>query len=243
MKSTKKTKTTVTLRRGRYGRFQGLIKELGLRRDTYLNNVLPGEVRELGRIDANSREAEEWLCEVFERHSPGGSRQANDLIRVNLNLDSELVSEMNAVCTEKRVPRDIFLEAFLDHATSALDLAADHIANPHANDPLLASRKSHYDDLHYTDKDVEYYRQQQQEDLLVIEAIARLKQTTVGATAEAFARCNPAQKDTLRIHPDVIAEMQAMQGTDEAKIANLDFSDLLDGDDPVDTAPDGGSRR
>jgi hypothetical protein len=73
----------------------------------YLRKQIEREIESLAEVRQNSELAARYLqMTKMERFS--------DRIKVGLKLPSELIERINEVCAEKRVPRDLFIESFLN---------------------------------------------------------------------------------------------------------------------------------
>jgi hypothetical protein len=83
------------------------MKDLKLRRDEYLREKLEQEVETLSQVTPNSEVATRYLqMSKMERFS--------DRVKVGFKLPADLIDRINAVCADKRIPRDLFVESFLD---------------------------------------------------------------------------------------------------------------------------------
>jgi hypothetical protein len=103
----RKTKTTFRVCPKVLSEFQGYMEALGLRRDKYLNRVLPEAIHWLRRANANSPVAEKfWKAMRDVRES--------SLQKVAVLLDSDLLADLNAACADKHIPRDQFFQTFLE---------------------------------------------------------------------------------------------------------------------------------
>jgi antitoxin component of RelBE/YafQ-DinJ toxin-antitoxin module len=136
-------------------RFNSLIEDIGLRRDTYLNRVLPQEVDLLSRLPPHSERATRFskLSErIFEEQKT----------RLSLKLDSALVQRINDVCREKGLVRDAFIETFLSFLVDGTegDSNLDFVPSPLGqiwqliNDPHYENRADNlniYKPLHIED--------------------------------------------------------------------------------------------
>lgn len=87
--------------------FSKYMANMGLRRDTYLNQLFPAEIDRLNKIPPNSARAAKYLRLNWQLSD-------NDKARLGFKLDSPLVHRINETCLEKGVPRDQFIEKFLD---------------------------------------------------------------------------------------------------------------------------------
>ncbi len=106
--SKNKVKTTFHLDRAVYSKFADNIKRLGLRRDLFLNRVLGSEIDELKAAEPNYAKAEKlmkWIRGV----------RRNDYVKVSISLDEKLIDLMNKACAKVRIPRDQFMEHFLEY--------------------------------------------------------------------------------------------------------------------------------
>lgn len=106
MKSEAMKVMTIRLKKGVVVKFDAALKALKLRRDEYLREQLEREIEHLAAVRPNSELATRYLqLSKMERFS--------DRVKVGLKLPAELIERINAVCAEKRVPRDLFIESFL----------------------------------------------------------------------------------------------------------------------------------
>lgn len=103
----KLTKTTFHLDRTIYSKFTDNIKEIGLRRDVYLNRVLEYEIERLMTETPNSVKGERLLKSIRDVHR-------SDWVKVSISLDKDLIDRMNKACAKVRISRDLFLEKFLE---------------------------------------------------------------------------------------------------------------------------------
>ena len=110
-----------------------LLRELGLRRDDYLRTRLPYEVNLLSELSPNPEIALAYLQSRMQR-------QRSPRTKLGLKLPESLVQQINEVCTEKKVPRDFFVETFFRYlaygwpergAQSPLVMAADYLRDPY----------------------------------------------------------------------------------------------------------------
>jgi hypothetical protein len=102
-----KRKLTFTIRTAVLKRFNEAIRAAGLRRDSYLNHVLPDEIDELLPLSPNSERGERQLRDMRRF-------LYQDFSKVNIALEQEVAEKLNEVCREKRIPRDIFIEEFME---------------------------------------------------------------------------------------------------------------------------------
>ena len=145
-------KTTFRIREDYLSIFSSSIKRLGLRRDAYLNHVLREEIHLLKETVGNSERGEALL--KLKGACEGVPRQ-----KVGVTLGEDLIHEINEVCEEKRVPRDLFFEHALKflclgegHVPSSLDIAEDMIQNPREEFRIQASDDfTPYGDLIFSD--------------------------------------------------------------------------------------------
>lgn len=124
---------TVRLRENTVRGFDSKLKDLKLRRDEYLRMQLEREIESLAEISQNSEMAARYLqAKRMDRFS--------DRIKVGIKLPAKLIERIREVCTEKRVQRDMFIEAFLDFlvngwpeegVVSPLDKALEYLNDPY----------------------------------------------------------------------------------------------------------------
>ena len=80
---------------------------IGLRRDTYLAKVLPGELEEVRRQDWENDEAGERYMRTFPTLFGSLWKQ------VSIMLPEEVADEIDAVSATKKIPRDCLLDAIV----------------------------------------------------------------------------------------------------------------------------------
>lgn len=119
---TQKTKITVLINRKTFDSFCATAKELGLRRDAYLNQNLPEEISCLKKAPGGSKRGELVLRTLRSSEK--------DMVRVGITLDSKVAKAMSEVCADKHVLRDHFIEACLATFDNVLGQAAVLILNP-----------------------------------------------------------------------------------------------------------------
>jgi hypothetical protein len=117
-----KTKITVLINKKIFDSFCATVKEVGLRRDAYLNQVLPDEISFLNETPARSKRGELVLRTLRSSEK--------DIVRVGITLDSEVAKRMTRVCADKHVLRDLFMQACLEHLDNVLGQAAVLMTNP-----------------------------------------------------------------------------------------------------------------
>jgi len=135
-----KTKITARLDKEVVTEFNSAIIRLGLRRDTYLNRVLPVEVSYLNNLPVNSVSGELNLR---------NSRSSN-LVKLGISLDTNLVNRVNAACDTKRIPRDVFFEECIRFLTKSLHAVDDALENPRNHWP---DEGAPYRELIWTDEE------------------------------------------------------------------------------------------
>lgn len=118
-----KTRITVRPNAVDWDFFNRIVKSIGLRRDAFLNRVLPEELdlfdKSPGNDDAgetSNREREILLAKFTKQ--------------VSLNLDTNLVERLDQVCRDKRVTRDAFLSVAIKFLSSRLAVPAAVINSP-----------------------------------------------------------------------------------------------------------------
>ena len=137
-KIAQKTKTTFRIDPDIFKEFNDLIKELGLRRDTYLNNVLWGDLYYLNNVPANSSKAGKFYKAIRDIQDPR-------LKRVGITLDNDLIEKINSICKAKRFPRDAFLERFLIYLTTGPDAGEGEGPSPlHRARDLISDPRSEF---------------------------------------------------------------------------------------------------
>jgi len=98
---------TIRLKESVVRGFDTKLKDLKLRRDEYLRMQLEREIESLAKISPNSELSARYLQMTrMERFS--------DRIKVGIKLPFALIERINKVCADKKVPRDLFIETFID---------------------------------------------------------------------------------------------------------------------------------
>jgi len=99
-----KSRTTFYIDPDLLDRLENLLEGSGLSRDALLGKWLPGEIQLLRQMPTNSAKVNRYLK---------GTAWSADFARLNVALETELLTQLNEACKEKGVPRDLFLEAFI----------------------------------------------------------------------------------------------------------------------------------
>ena len=112
-------KTTLTIHESVLADFIQVCKQIGLRRDTYLNHVLPRAISlfESSR-KKNSPEAK-TITKLLHREKGG-------LKKFCVVLDRAVLKDLNTLCVKKSIPRDIFFEEVLKYLVHTLNCSALH---------------------------------------------------------------------------------------------------------------------
>ena len=138
-----KTKITVQIDREIFESFRDAVEELNLRRDAFLNLNLRDEIECLREAPKAGKKGEGLLKALR-------AVKMKDMVAVGIKLDKALAEELVAVCAEKRIQRDVFVEACLPVFTKALQSAATYISSPGNQRP-----ESGYAYLMVSDEEVE----------------------------------------------------------------------------------------
>jgi hypothetical protein len=120
-------KTTFKVRKNQWNYFNQECKVASMRRDDFLNRVLPGEIALLAALPPCDEEGEAWLRKTWIDH---WSTKDTALTTVPLALSDEVLVSLSATCEAKRVPRDAFFDAALAYLTARLYEAVVVIKNP-----------------------------------------------------------------------------------------------------------------
>jgi hypothetical protein len=180
---------------------------LGLRRDAYLNNILPGEIALVEHLPANSELAELHASDLLT-----DTRQKKVAIRLN----SRIVARLNKACAAKRIPRDAFCASFLRHVVRNLQFAADVLENPRS---YWSDEGEPYRELVWTDEEIERWSAQ-------VETVAQLKGVTFGEAQSALLRLDKSKRDRIFFSKEVKTRSDKI--LQQAKSDNpVDLSDLL----------------
>ena len=121
-------KTTLRVHKKRWELFQNECLAFPLRRDAYLNRILPGEIAILAEIPACDDEGFQWLKKTW--NGKDGPLRDEITTHVAVTLTQEVIDVLNETCSIKRVPRDAFFHCFLEFITTRLYQAAVVIKDP-----------------------------------------------------------------------------------------------------------------
>lgn len=124
-----KAHTTVHVRRAVLQKLNEYVADLHFRRDMLLNNALKTALPELKKIRAAPRGAGR-ANSILRRNNPG-------MIKLGLVLDIDVAKNVTAICKEKNVSRDAFIERSVELLVgegpadgSPLGAANDILADP-----------------------------------------------------------------------------------------------------------------
>jgi len=217
----RKTKVTVTLTTEVFSRFAETAQEIGLRRDSYLESIIPEALSALEALPANSPSTMELLSTIFR---PGASSlyESGHLEKITFSLNSELVSRTNTLCESKNLPRDLFFEGVIDCANDALSHATETIHWPIQFCESIGKRFG--PEFLLSDVQAEELRQEVVDELLIAEAIAQVKGIQVGVAQQSYLKLSPREKKKLREHSHI---KQALRALKAKQPSSIDLADLL----------------
>lgn len=129
------SKTTVKVRTRKWELFNKECKAASMRRDDFLNRVLPAEIELLAKIRPCDDIGEKWLKRNWLDRN---GRQDSELQTISLMLSDDVLNALNGMCAEKRVPRDAFIDSALTYLTERLYEAAVVIKNPRSTRDLVS---------------------------------------------------------------------------------------------------------
>lgn len=115
-------KTTLKVDKKHWDYLQREFEIMFLRRDSYLNHVLPQEIDLLAEMPPNDEEGYQWLKKTWI--GKYGLLQQEEVVQVAINLDSAVIDKLNQTCESRLVPRDAFFNCFLQFVTRRLFQAA-----------------------------------------------------------------------------------------------------------------------
>ncbi len=121
-------RTTIRVRNKPWEYFQKECQALFLRRDAYLNHVLPGELSILEDMPPCDEAGRSWLKQSWM--GKGGLLRDKETTPVAVTLDQDVLARLNKACDDKCVPRDAFFNCVLDFITTRLYEPAVVIKNP-----------------------------------------------------------------------------------------------------------------
>ena len=124
-----KVHTTVHVRRAMLQKLDEYVADMHLRRDMLLNNALRTALPKLKKIRAAPRGAGR-ANSILRRNNP-------EMVKLGLVLDSDVARNVTAICKEKNVSRDAFIERSIELLVgegpaegSPLGAANDILADP-----------------------------------------------------------------------------------------------------------------
>lgn len=118
-------KTTLRVKTKNWELFNKECNASFLRRDAYLNHVLPAELDILETINPCDEVGSSWLKRNWSLGYSGDQTSS-----VAVNLDAPVLDRLKKVCEEKLIPRDAFFDCFLEYIKTRLYEAALVIKNP-----------------------------------------------------------------------------------------------------------------
>ena len=128
-------KTTFKVRQKSWTDFNVLCRAASLRRDDFLNRVLPAEIELLNQIPPCDDAGERWLKRTWVDMS---SNNDIELIAAPVLLSDEVVSNMNEACQRTRVPRDAFLDCAIIFLAARLRESVLVLIEPRRKDDIAA---------------------------------------------------------------------------------------------------------
>lgn len=103
------SKITARINRVDWDLFEDIANLVGLRRDTYLSNVLPDEIDEIKRQSwTNDEKGRQYLVNL-------GRRLAEFGVPVTLRLQDKVIKRIDRVCSQKKIPRDALLASIIKY--------------------------------------------------------------------------------------------------------------------------------
>jgi hypothetical protein len=139
-------KLTARVARDGFEHLSSLAADIGIRRDRYLNKHLWDALEALEDLPGNS-EASARVAQLVADSRGKAVRQ------VSLRLDTALIERINALCAEKRIPRDLFLDAAFEDLALALNMALDTVSEPYKH--VLDFEGTKLEAYLYTDAEAE----------------------------------------------------------------------------------------
>jgi hypothetical protein len=139
-------KISVRITKELFERFTKSVREIGLRRDQYLDDVLDMAADILEGQKGGSARGGRLAHIVFDN-------KAEETAQVSLRLRRDLVERISSLCEDKNLPRDLFFEAAFEDLCHALDLAIDRLSDPYTH--ILDNWETAFKEYLYTDDDVD----------------------------------------------------------------------------------------
>jgi hypothetical protein len=148
------SKTTIRVRKQRWDYFNRECKAMSLRRDDLLNRLLSAEIAILADMPPCDAVGSRWLKDRWVTMWSAGDFE---LMNVPVVLSEDVVTSLNATCADKGVPRDAFLDCFLQFLTARLLDPALVIKDPRTERDLGSQVSAIQTDDDSTDSEVKEF--------------------------------------------------------------------------------------
>lgn len=136
-------KTTFKVRTKRWDIFNRECKAMSIRRDSFLDRALPGEIVLLAQIQPCDFEGERWLKKTWVER---WDSKDYELKPVPIFLSENVIDQINTTCLEKLVPRDAFIDCALAFFVQRLYEPAVVIKDPRTTKDTLAQLAQVFND-------------------------------------------------------------------------------------------------
>ena len=191
-------------------------KMLGRLPDRYLNQVLTHGLEELSERKPNSVETESMLVELYR--DDFAFSDATEAVK----LESPLVERIHEECARMHLPVDLFVTASLETANLAAQRSLELV-----DYPFEYCQGKGFDFLaNYvmTDEEVQRLQARRVDDERLIEAIAQIKDISIGAAANSVVKLSRAQIETMKTNPDIRDIMHRLNSEEDTPVS---LDDLL----------------
>lgn len=141
---------TVTISKKIASDFSKLLDDLNLRRDAYLAKQLPNEIDHLAKLPALSEDMATYLRYM-------GQHKKSERTKIGLKLPEKIVEGINAICREKGIQRDLFIETFINFLVNGRKDTGNSFTDTAS--PLRAAKEYLDDPYCDTDGNVNIYRE------------------------------------------------------------------------------------
>jgi len=209
-------KVTVRLVGDVYGEFDDRLKRLGQNRDGFVAELLPDALDSFAGVNANSDKALEILEEVFDISA------YEDAIEVTFILADEQLQRMNDLCEAKNVPQELFMDWVISASNDSLGKALDLLEDPVG--AFINTGVKFCQDYLMTDEQAVDLRDRHYDDLVLADAIAKVKGVTFSAAQLSLRQLSPQQRKSLQQNPQIKDQLKKIQESDSSPV---ELDDLL----------------
>lgn len=209
-------KVTIRLVGDVYREFDDRLKRLGQNRDGFLAELLPDALDSFAEVNANSDKAREILEEVFDISA------YEDALEVTFVLPDEQLQRMNDLCEAKNVPQELFMDWVISASSDSLAKALDLLEDPVG--AFINTDVKFCQDYLMTDEQAMDLRDSHYDELVLADAIAKVKGVTFSGAQLSLRQLSPQQRKSLRQNPQIKEQLKQIQESDSGPV---ELDDLL----------------